>query len=254
MIVVSVFLPNVVTRNISTSSLLGIFQWVTIYDRTDWRITNSRRTSYHGAKSDLLERGPSRRQASQRESTLLMTIKYMREILEDGLAAQGFPVRTFDDGDAFLQATTERIPICVFLDVVMPRRSGLEILQELRVRRYWTPVFLTSARADVQTVVEAMKNGAHDYIPKPFDPCALLPRVHNAVEMWLQSSGNAGRPGHFGEREPRMVSLNAQRKGNASAHAVDGNLTRETCHICFLKFPMVSFCLTHRGRKEAGGA
>lgn len=111
--------------------------------------------------------------------------QYMREILEAGLAAQGFPVKTFDDGDAFLQATTERIPICVFLDVIMPRRSGLEILQELRVRRYWTPVFLTSARADVQTVVEAMKNGAHDYITKPFDPCALLPRVHNAVEMWL---------------------------------------------------------------------
>jgi FixJ family two-component response regulator len=111
--------------------------------------------------------------------------EYMREILEVGLAAQGFPVKTFEDGDAFLQATTERIPICVFLDVVMPRRSGLEILQELRARRYWTPVFLTSARADVQTVVEAMKNGAHDYIPKPFDPRALVPRVNNAVEMWL---------------------------------------------------------------------
>jgi FixJ family two-component response regulator len=74
------------------------------------------------------------------------------------LAAQGFPVKTFEDGDAFLQATTERVPICVFLDVVMPRRSGLEILREFRARRYWTPVFLTSARDDVQTVVEGMKN------------------------------------------------------------------------------------------------
>jgi FixJ family two-component response regulator len=108
-----------------------------------------------------------------------------REILAGSLAVQGFPVKTFEDGDAFLQATTERVPICVFLDVVMPRRSGLEILREFRARRYWTPVFLTSARRDIQTVVEAMKNGAHDYIAKPVDPGELLPRVHNAVEMWL---------------------------------------------------------------------
>jgi FixJ family two-component response regulator len=118
--------------------------------------------------------------------------KHMREILEGSLAAQGFPVKTFEDGDAFLQATTERVPICVFLDVVMPRRSGLEILREFRARRYWTPVFLTSARDDVQTVVEGMKNGAHDYIAKPVDPCELLPRVHNAVEMWLRRMETRG--------------------------------------------------------------
>jgi len=118
--------------------------------------------------------------------------KDMREILQGGLAAQGIPVKTFEDGDTFLQATKERVPICVFLDVVMPQRSGLEILRELRARRYWTPVFLTSARDDVQTVVEAMKNGAHDYIAKPFDPCELLPRVRNAVEMWLRRMETRG--------------------------------------------------------------
>ena len=112
--------------------------------------------------------------------------KDMREILQGGLGAHGIPVKTFEDGDTFLQATKERVPICVFLDVVMPQRSGLEILRELRARRYWTPVFLTSARDDVQTVVEAIKNGAHDYIAKPFDPFELLPRVRNAVEMWLR--------------------------------------------------------------------
>jgi FixJ family two-component response regulator len=111
--------------------------------------------------------------------------KHMREILEATLVAQGFPVKTFEEGDAFLEATTKLVPICVFLDLVMPRRSGLQILRELRARRYWIPVFLTSAMDDVQTVVEAMKNGAQDYIAKPFDPSELLPRVRNAVDMWL---------------------------------------------------------------------
>jgi len=110
----------------------------------------------------------------------------MREILEGALAMQGFPVKTFEEGDAFLGAIAARVPICVFLDVVMPQRSGLEILRELRTRRYWTPVFLTSALEDVTTVVEAMRNGAHDYIRKPFDPSELIPRVRSAVEMWLR--------------------------------------------------------------------
>ena len=118
----------------------------------------------------------------------------MREILEGTLAAQGFPVKTFEDGDSFLAAAAERKPICVFLDVIMPRRSGLEVLQELRARHFWTPVFLTSARDDVPTVVEAMKSGALDYIKKPFAPSELVPRVHNAVEMWLRRV-DAKQPG-----------------------------------------------------------
>jgi two-component system, LuxR family, response regulator FixJ len=110
----------------------------------------------------------------------------MRELLEAALTAQGFPVKTFEEGDTFLRATTSAVPICVFLDVVLPRRSGLEVLQDLRARRCWTPVFLMSAQFDVPTVVEAIKIGARDYIKKPFDPCELVPRVHNAVDLWLR--------------------------------------------------------------------
>jgi two-component system response regulator FixJ len=111
--------------------------------------------------------------------------KEMRDILATALAPSGFPVTTFEDGDSFLTTARTRVPICVFLDVVMPRRSGLEILKELRALRYWTPTFLTSARDDIPTVVEAIKNGAHDYIRKPFDPDALGQRVRIAVDAWL---------------------------------------------------------------------
>ena len=114
----------------------------------------------------------------------------IREIIAGTFAREGFPVTTFEDGDSFLLAAETRVPICVFLDVVMPRRSGLEILQELRGRRYQMPIFLTSARDDFPTVVEAMRNGAHDYIRKPFDPNALMPRVRNAVEMWARREQN----------------------------------------------------------------
>jgi FixJ family two-component response regulator len=109
----------------------------------------------------------------------------MRELLEAALTVHGFPVKTFEDGDAFLRATTSAVPICVFLDVVLPRRSGLEILQEFRGRGPCTPVILMSAQYDIPTVVEAIKIGGHDYITKPFDPCDVVPRVNKAVGMWL---------------------------------------------------------------------
>lgn len=108
----------------------------------------------------------------------------VRDLLEATLAPAGFPVSCFADGDSFLSAASTRVPLCVFLDVVMPKRSGLEILKELQARHCWTPVFLISAREDSSMIVEAMKHGAHDYIRKPFDRNSPVLRVNEAVEAW----------------------------------------------------------------------
>jgi FixJ family two-component response regulator len=108
----------------------------------------------------------------------------MRDILAASLAPAGFLVRAFEDGDSFLKAASTQVPICVFLDVVMPKRSGLEILKELRARQNSAPIILISARDDAPIVVEAMKSGAHDYISKPFDRFAPALRVRDAVEVW----------------------------------------------------------------------
>jgi two-component system response regulator FixJ len=118
--------------------------------------------------------------------------EYMRDILEAVLAPEGFPVRAFEDGNSFLAAAKARVPICLFLDVIMPGKSGLEVLLELRARRYWTPTFLMSARDDFSTVVEAMKNGGHDYIRKPFDFGAPVARLHSAIELWSRREQENG--------------------------------------------------------------
>ncbi|HEV3372850.1 MAG TPA: response regulator [Xanthobacteraceae bacterium] len=108
----------------------------------------------------------------------------MRDLLEATLAPEGFPVTSFADGDTFLQVASTRLPICVFLDIVMPRRSGLDVLKELRARQFSTPIFLMSARDDMPTIVEGIKNGAQDYIRKPFDRQAPALRVRDAVQVW----------------------------------------------------------------------
>jgi two-component system, LuxR family, response regulator FixJ len=108
----------------------------------------------------------------------------MRDMLEASLATEGFPVSSFADGDALLRAAGARLPLCVFLDIVMPRRSGLEVLKELRARQNWMPIYLMSARHDNPTMVEAMRSGADDYLRKPFDRHAPVMRVRAAVEAW----------------------------------------------------------------------
>ena len=107
-----------------------------------------------------------------------------RDLLEATLAPEGYPVTSFPDGDTFLRAASTRLPLCVFLDIVMPRRSGLEVLKELRARQFSTPIFLMSARDDAPTIVEGMKSGAQDYIRKPFDRQAPALRVRDAVQVW----------------------------------------------------------------------
>src|ERR1700674_2106158 len=83
-----------------------------------------------------------------------------RELLTIILSLEGFQVTGFPEGTSFLKEASTRVPVCVFLDVVM----------RLAAKNFAAPIFLISARRDSPVVVEAMKNGAQDFIEKPFDP------------------------------------------------------------------------------------
>jgi len=108
----------------------------------------------------------------------------MRDLLTAILSLEGYPVISFADGESFLRSRGTQTPVCVFLDVVMPGRSGMEILKELTARKFEAPIYLISGRDDTPTVVEALKSGARDFLPKPFDPYTAVQRVRDAVEMW----------------------------------------------------------------------
>ena len=109
----------------------------------------------------------------------------MQSLLAAALAPEGYSITTFNDADSLLAATNSRVPICIFLDMVMPKRSGLETLKELGARNYWTPIFMITGASDLATAVEAMKCGAQDYITKPLDPDTTAMRVRTAIELWV---------------------------------------------------------------------
>ena len=98
------------------------------------------------------------------------------------LSLEGFHVTSFSDGGSFLATAQMRAPACIILDVHMPGRSGLDILKELNVRHYSAPIFIISGQGDIPMAVDAIKNGAFDFIEKPFDADTVVARVRSAIE------------------------------------------------------------------------
>jgi two-component system response regulator FixJ len=92
----------------------------------------------------------------------------------------------------FLMALDQREQFdCIVSDVRMPQMSGLELAQHLNERAYARPVVLITGHGDVDMAVTAIKNGAFDFIEKPFDEARLLTSIHRAVEKARQSESTA---------------------------------------------------------------
>jgi DNA-binding NtrC family response regulator len=90
-------------------------------------------------------------------------------VLRDRLHAMGHEVMTVGDGQAALEALQQFTPGLIFLDIEMPKLNGIEVLK--RVRKEWPdlPTIVMTAYSTWQRAVEAMKEGATDFVAKPFD-------------------------------------------------------------------------------------
>ena len=101
----------------------------------------------------------------------------MSEAIVDILEYHNYIVDAVYDGDAALEyARTEQYD-GIILDIMMPYRSGLEVLKMLRREGRRTPVLLLTARSEVEDRITGLDSGADDYQPKPFDMGELLARV-----------------------------------------------------------------------------
>lgn len=97
------------------------------------------------------------------------------------LKIQGFDVDSVFDGEEALTMLTKEGYDCIILDIMMPKKDGLEVLKELRKRHILTPVLLLTAKAEVDDRVTGLDAGADDYLPKPFAMKELMARVRSMV-------------------------------------------------------------------------
>jgi DNA-binding response OmpR family regulator len=104
----------------------------------------------------------------------------IRETTQLGLEAAGFVVETAIDGEDGLERFRRRPPDLVLLDVMLPRRDGLEVCRAIR-RDSAVPVIMLTARADAIDIVVGLESGADDYVTKPFEMPVLVARIRAAL-------------------------------------------------------------------------
>ncbi len=104
----------------------------------------------------------------------------VRETLEDLLSDNGFEVSLVESAEAALLAVSDREFGLVLSDIRMPGKDGMELLPELRELRPYTPVILMTGFASIDSAVRAMREGAFDYITKPFRNDELLVSLERA--------------------------------------------------------------------------
>ena len=97
------------------------------------------------------------------------------------LRSVGLTSRSYADAPTFLEHYRPEMAGCLLLDVRMPRMSGLELQQELNRRGWALPVIFITGHGDVPMAVEAMREGAADFLQKPFNDDELIRRIQKAL-------------------------------------------------------------------------
>ena len=105
----------------------------------------------------------------------------LRTLVKDQLAHEGFLVDTADDGDTALEILEDKKFDLILLDIRMPRLSGIEVLKVLRKRKITSRVVVLTAVSDLAVAIEAVKNGANDYLTKPYELNTLVHAIHRVM-------------------------------------------------------------------------
>jgi len=107
---------------------------------------------------------------------------YIQQALEDRLASLGHGVLVSADGKEALEIVERERPQLVLLDIEIPGMKGLDVLKEIRRRELDIPVIMITAYGSIDMAVQAMKEGAYDFIPKPFKSGHIGLVVQKAIE------------------------------------------------------------------------
>jgi FixJ family two-component response regulator len=107
----------------------------------------------------------------------------VRETLADLIASVGLSVLAFKSAREFLESRRPDAPACLVLDVRLPGLSGLELQRELLNTQAQIPIIFITGHGDIPMSVRAMKEGAVEFLPKPFRDQDLLDAIQHAIEI-----------------------------------------------------------------------
>ncbi|MBN2085477.1 MAG: response regulator transcription factor [Anaerolineales bacterium] len=154
--------------------------------------------------------------------------------LRAGLIAQGYEVVSAADGEEALDKASAELPDAIFLDLNLPKKSGLEVCRELRK---WSaaPIIVLSVRDSERDKVTALDLGADDYLTKPFGTDELLARLRVALRHAAAGEGTG---------EPVL------RAGNITIDLARHVVERggEEVHLTATEYNLLAYLATNAGR------
>jgi two-component system, LuxR family, response regulator FixJ len=107
----------------------------------------------------------------------------VRDSLEMMLVSMEYKVETFPTANAFLDEYNESMAGCIVLDIRMPGMDGMELQKALNSKNSILPIIFVTGHGDVPMAVEAMQQGAIDFIQKPYREQELLEKIKSALEL-----------------------------------------------------------------------
>jgi two-component system response regulator FixJ len=116
------------------------------------------------------------------------------------LEGHGMSVRCFSSGEAFLESLDGFKPACIVSDVRMPGLSGLELQRRLKASGRAAPIILITGHGDIAMAVGAMREGAFDFLEKPYDADQLIDSIRKALRAEQELSSKAGQRTELLER------------------------------------------------------
>src|ERR1700746_1541610 len=107
----------------------------------------------------------------------------MQDSLRDLLEAAGLVARCFGSAEKFPESVLTHRAACLIVDIRMPKMSGLQLQAKLKEEECNIPIIFITAHGDARMRIRAMREGAVEFLAKPFDHHLLLKRVRAALDM-----------------------------------------------------------------------
>src|SRR6185503_15935925 len=141
--------------------------------------------------------------------------------LRNNLEIEGYEVEVAGDGAVGLARALEWLPHIVILDLMLPEMDGFRVLRTLRQRGFDEPVLILTARGEESDKVMGFRQGADDYVTKPFGVLELLARVDVLLRRAARGKNGNGAPviSRFGDVEVHRASRIVVRDGEEVALA-----------------------------------
>lgn len=154
--------------------------------------------------------------------------------LTDRLRSENFAVKSATDGEAGLDLALSENFDLIILDVMLPKKNGLDVCRDLRQKNVVTPILMLTAKGETIDKVLGLKLGADDYLTKPFEVMELLARIEALLRRSANATNNSPDAFRFGD-----VAVDFKR--------AEVSKNNQPVELSAIEFKLLQFLIENRG-------